>query len=121
MTRLRTALALTLAGLLLALGACSEGDPRPKIAPSETPSSPTGSASASESPGPSEPAMPKAASKRTDAGAEAFVRHWIQVVNFAQASGDTRLLGEISTARKCLACKGYVEEINLCLRQRREG
>ena len=47
MTRLRTALALTLTVPLLALGACSGQDPQPKIAPPES-SSPTESPSASE-------------------------------------------------------------------------
>ena len=62
MTRLRTALALTLAVPLLALGACSgQDDPDRRSRPGELVAH--GSASASESSAVTEPAMPKPASK----------------------------------------------------------
>ena len=74
-------------GLLVAcpsvglVAGCSSGDPQPKVAPSAPVSA---SASSSGAPsGPAEPVLPAAARKHTAAGAEAFVRFYIAVLNNA--------------------------------------
>jgi hypothetical protein len=57
-----------------------------------------------------EPALPTRAQSETPAGAEAFVRYFIEVLNYAQKTGDTARLRQVSTSR-CAACEGYVEAI----------
>jgi hypothetical protein len=54
--------------------------------------------------------MPAAAKKHTAAGAEAFVRYWVEVVNFAQATGQTSALEAIDDVR-CAGCRGVVKAI----------
>jgi len=77
MTTVRTALALSLAGSLLALGACSDDDPRPKIAPPES-SSPTASASTSQT-----------AEPNSMAAQEAALRRYFRAISEATGSGDS--------------------------------
>ncbi|MCW2791818.1 MAG: hypothetical protein JWO76_916 [Nocardioides sp.] len=100
---LRATLALGVVVPLLALGGCSGDDPEPKIAPT-TSTSPSDTGSPSPTPtGPVEPTMPAAAKKQTAAGAEAFVRYYLDIVNFSQSSGDLRTLRRIAD-RECGAC-----------------
>jgi hypothetical protein len=92
----------------LALAACS-GEPEPKFAPSES-SSLTGNESAAPT-GEVEPTLPASAQENNGAGAEAFVRYFIELLNYAQKTGDTARLQRVSTPR-CAACEGYADEIN---------
>ncbi len=96
----------------LALSACS-GDPAEPADPpissstvSPTPS-PSTTPSGSSTAEPSAPPLPSPATKNSDAGAEAFVRYWVQVLNYAQRTGDADALDAIST-RACDGCVGAV-------------
>ena len=85
---------------LLTLTGCSgSADPSP---PPTTRSTPT-SAAPSPTASPTVPVMPEAAKAHTKAGAKAFVRYFWQVVNYAQATGDTAAIRTLS-ARKCAEC-----------------
>ncbi len=90
---------------VLALGACSGGDPGPKLAPPS--SSPSSSAPSSPSTtavsGPIEPTMPAAARGTDAAAAEAFVKFYWEMVNYAQATGDVEGLRGLTNA-SCQPC-----------------
>lgn len=94
------AAALALSG---AVAACSSGDPEPTFAPpiSTTPSVPLTGAPTSA------PAEPKPWEVRSDDGAVAFARHWIDVFNAAQAGSGTSRLRGISDA-SCGTCNRFV-------------
>jgi hypothetical protein len=81
--------------LLLVVAGCGSD---PKADPSPSPSSPVTSPVSTT---PSPPAMPEAAKANTKAGAIAFVRHYVDLINYAQATGD---LAELATAEE-VACK----------------
>jgi len=83
--------------LLLALAACG-GDP--KADPSPTPSTPVSTA---PSPTASAPVMPAEASANTKAGAIAFVRYYVELINHLQHYGDDVALRQVSlpTCRSC--------------------
>jgi hypothetical protein len=87
--------AAVLAGLLAS--GCG-GSPEPGQLPAPERSS-TPSASATPAP----PVMPKAAKAKTRAGAIAFARHYVQFINHAQATGDTRPLESVEAAG-CASC-----------------
>jgi hypothetical protein len=93
---------------VLALGACSGDDPQPKIAdPTPTlPSSPSTTAVS----GPLEPTMPAAARGTDAAAAEAFVKYYWEMVNYAQATGDLGGLESI-TDQSCTACQAGLESL----------
>jgi hypothetical protein len=84
------------AALVVLLAGCG-GDP--KADPSPSPSATT-SASATPSP----PVMPDAAKANTKAGAVAFVKYYIELVNHAQATGDVRTLSAVE-APACKSCQ----------------
>ena len=89
---------LAAAGLLLS--GCG-GSPEPKPLPKESKSSP------SESPSATPPVMPAAAKKKTKAGAEAFVRHYVRVINYAGRDRRTRELRTL--------CTRYVRQVHMRL------
>lgn len=107
--RSRTALTALSMISVLALGACSGDDPEPKVAdpsPSATlPSSP----STTPVSGPVEPTMPAAARGSDAAAAEAFVKFYWEMVNYAQATGDVEGLKVLAT--RCLNCDTGVHSI----------
>jgi len=86
---------LAAAGLLLS--GCGGDSPEPKPLPKESKSSP------SSSPTPTPPVMPAVAKKKTKAGAVAFARHYVHLINHAQATGDTGPLASVETA-DCSTC-----------------
>ncbi|NYD43268.1 DUF6318 family protein [Nocardioides panaciterrulae] len=118
MERSRSAFAAL--GLLLAcaLGGCSSQDPVPKVAPASGMSeSASASASASATPsGPVKPVMPAAAKKHTAAGAEAFVRFYWEMADYAQATGDTSGLSHLGSPG-CKACHGGIRAIDVLYEQ----
>lgn len=86
------------AALVLALAGCG-GDP--KADPTSTPSAPV-TTPASTTPSP--PVMPEAAKADTKAGAIAFVRHYVALINHAQATGDVDVLSAVESAT-CMSCQ----------------
>ena len=93
-TRLRPAIAGT---ILLFLAACSGPQP---IEPSPTSAAPTPTVAA--------PAMPDQAQENTPEGAAAFVKHYIDVFNYASNTGNTTELRKL-TAPSCSGCHSYID------------
>ena len=81
--------------LVMMLVGCS-GEPDP---PEET---------ASPTPEITAPALPELADDDSPAGAEAFARHYIEVLNYASATGDTDPLDELSSEH-CSGCRKYID------------
>jgi hypothetical protein len=92
---------------VLALGACSDDDPQPRFAPpsSPAPSSPSTTAVS----GPVAPTMPATARGTDAAAAEAFVKFYWEMVNYAQATGDVD--GLKALAPRCGTCAAAVDYI----------
>lgn len=96
---------LTALTTLAALTACSGTAEEPDTGP---PPPSTRPASPSTSPSPTPPAMPAAARAHTRAGAEAFVRYFWQVVDYASKTLDPETLAAL-TADDCRGCRGAVD------------
>ena len=94
------AAAVALAGSLLLLAGCGGQDPA--ASPTSSATSSTGT-TASTSPTPTPPTMPAAAQANTKAGAIAFVRHYIALINYAQATGDVAVLAAVEDP-SCTSC-----------------
>lgn len=105
MTRAMAAGALVCA-LLLTSGCGGDSSSSSEKTPSPSPRS----ASASTTPTPSAPALPEAATKNTKAGAIAFVRHYVRLINHAQATGDVGAL-RTASAKKCVSCRDAMQSI----------
>ena len=84
--------------MLLTLGACSS-DPEPKE-PKRTATSATPTATA--------PTMPAQAKEDTPEGAAAFVKHYIDVFNYAASTGDVEELTRLSSP-DCEGCQSYIK------------
>ena len=114
MAQLRVALAALVA--LGGLAAC-DGDPEPEIAdPTSSPTAPSASpvsetTSPTASSGPEEPPLPATATENSDAGALAFIEHWVDLLNYAGATGDTEALAALSHDR-CEGCQSLVKLID---------
>jgi hypothetical protein len=94
-----------LIALTIALSACSNTD---DTAPPPTPTpSPAATTTATA---PTPPVMPRAARAHTEAGAKAFVEYFWDVVNYAQATGDTNQLADLS-ADGCTGCDAGIASI----------
>ena len=99
-TGLRLAALLTTVGLTLTgCGGAPEPPPPPKAQESPAPS-----ATATPSAAPTPPAMPAKARKNSRAGAIAFARHYVALINHAQAIGDTAPLAAVEDAA-CESCR----------------
>lgn len=86
---------IILAALLL-LGACSP-DPEPKEPPTSS-ATPTAVV----------PTMPDQAKENTPEGAAAFVKHYIDVFNYAAQTGDDAPMKAI--ASRCVPCNEYAKD-----------
>lgn len=108
MTRLRL---VTAAAVLapLVLAGCGGDDPEPRL-PSAAPSSSTPSASPVSTPT-EEPTLPPEAKGNDEAAAEAFVRYYYDVVNYAQATGEVKTLRSLSLP-SCDACAGGADYLH---------
>lgn len=84
-------------GAIALLGACTD-DP--------TPLEPTATPSATPSPTPQAPPMPELALEDSEAGAIAFVEHYIEVFNYAANTGDVEPLRALSHP-DCEGCESY--------------
>jgi hypothetical protein len=94
--------------LLTGLAACGGDDsPPPKAGPSRTATTP------SATPSPTPPTLPAAAKANTKAGAKAFVRHYVDLINYAQSTGDLRPLEsvEMPTCKSCQSVARYSNSI----------
>jgi hypothetical protein len=100
---------LSLVGVVAALVVLAGCGGDPKAQPSPSPSTPT----ASTSPSPTAPVMPAAAAENTRAGAIAFVRYYIELINHAQATGDVGPLEavEASECKSCAQGRKYIRTI----------
>jgi|GEM_PF-6157860 len=112
----RARAAVSAATLLLTFGVagCEAEDPADPIASTREPipphsSSPTESVSPTDS-GPVEPTLPTEAEAETEAGAEAFVEYYWEVVNYARQTGDVDLLRSLSVPN-CGGCNGGIDAI----------
>lgn len=94
--------------VLVLLTGCAADEPAPQPAPS-TATTPSPS-SATSSPPVAVPQLPEAATVGDAAGAEAFVRHWVDVLNYAYQTGDTAPLDAI-TLPDCELCEGSAADI----------
>lgn len=93
------------AALLLPLLAACGGAPQASNPPTLD-RSPSASPTA-----PEPPALPTSATRGGAPGATAFVKHWVDVLNFAGASGQTAALEELS-ATDCVRCEALVSGID---------
>jgi hypothetical protein len=82
--------------LLFALAGCG-GDP--VADPMSTPSTPVSTAPTTTP----APTMPAPAGANTKVGAIAFVRHYVDLINYAQATGDLTELSSVE-AKECESC-----------------
>lgn len=105
-TKRRTALvAATAAALACTLTACGSDDPQPQFAPpASTGNTPTASTT-SGSPHP-EPWQIK-----SDDGAVAFVKHWLDALNQAQAGNGTDNLRSVSSSA-CETCRRFADSVD---------
>lgn len=104
--RRRRAALLLAAAALLGSTACSDNPAPPPLEPdpsASTPIEPTDSSDAA-------PTLPPEARANTPAGAEAFVRYWVETLNYAGATGDVGPLRDAS-APECAACSGVADRI----------
>lgn len=109
----RLAAGSTVGAVLLAFVAACGGAPEPQPLPKPASStSPTPSASASAAPTPPvmPPVMPEAAGAKTKAGAEAFVRHYVDVLNYATFTGETATAHALDGG-KCTSCDRMLKSI----------
>ncbi|MFT4262728.1 MAG: DUF6318 family protein [Nocardioides sp.] len=99
------------------LGGCGSSESEQPALP--TPTSSGTSASPTSSPTPAPPLMPEAAKApakdateaEAKASAEAFVRYYWDVVDYAQLSGDTDAVRDLSLSR-CKGCNGGIEAVD---------
>src|SRR5215207_5804042 len=89
---------------LLLVGSCSSPEPKE---PKPSPSSPAPTATA--------PTMPAQAEENTPEGAAAFVKHYIDVFNYASNTGDVRELRRLSPS--CEACEKYAAKFESIYQQ----
>ena len=102
----RFAAALLLLPWLLV--SCSDDEP------TSDPKEPTGSATMSPSPtGPVEPELPGVAKTADKRGAIAFLKYYWAMVDYAQASGDTSGLRQLSmpSCQSCTRANAYLEKV----------
>lgn len=97
MARLLVAVAC---GLLLLSGCGTTDDPKPSPTSSPTPTRTT----------PPVPVLPEAAKANTKAGAEAFVRHYVDLLNLAQATGNTAPVAA-SSLTTCETCQAVIDKL----------
>lgn len=102
-----------LAATAVVLVGCSdEGDSEgadPSPVPSSSTASDSGPASGSPSAEPTPaPTLPAEAQVDSEAGAEAFARHYVDLMNHAQATGDADALAAAASP-DCAVCGGYVQ------------
>lgn len=110
MRSLRAALAASLTALALLAG-CTDDDPSPDEPTSTwTPTGKPGTPTSSTTAKPTEPALPDAATKATEAGARAFITYYWDLINYAQVTGDVKALKRVSGS-SCEGCNAGINGI----------
>jgi hypothetical protein len=101
------ALAVVLIAAALGLVGCTDDPAKPKPLPSPTSSSPAAS------PSQTAPSMPPAAKGTSEASAEAFVRYWIDTLNFSGPHLDSSALRALSktSCRDCDAIADFIDSV----------
>ena len=101
----RHTLAVVIGALCLLLAGCG-GSAEPQPLPRPT-------ASLSPSPSATPPVMPASAKNQSKAGAIAFARHYVELINFAQATGhlDELRAVEDSACQSCEKAEAYVADL----------
>lgn len=84
---------------LMVCGACGTSGGNAQADPTPSPTEQTPSAP---------PKMPRAAHDDTDSGAIAFVKYYVDVLNYTAVTGDTDQLSNLS-ASDCEGCQEYIE------------
>lgn len=102
---LAAACAVSLVGLTLSGCSSSADDPEPVVDQQAASATPTPTPSADPSP------APEPWERRTQAGAVAFVEHWVKVFNEASDSGETDALRTLSAA-DCQSCNRLITAID---------
>jgi hypothetical protein len=87
--------------LPLLLGGCADDEPVPKLPDTNSPASPVTETSTA----PVEPTLPPEAEGKGPKAAEAFVRHYLAVVDYSRLMLDPSYLREVS-APTCAGCNG---------------
>lgn len=105
MSRAKLMTAMMVVALLLA--AC-QGNPEPPPLDG-TPTSP--SPSRTTSPTVAAPSLPPEAEGTSPTAAKAFVRHYVDLVNYAMATGDTGPM-QAASAPNCESCGAVIQNIN---------
>jgi hypothetical protein len=90
------------AALVLLLAACDSGSDDP------TPEEPTSASPTTSTPTATLPTMPAQASEDSSEGAAAFVKHYVDVFNYAAATGDVDELSRLSSP-DCEGCQRYIK------------
>lgn len=101
--------------MLLVVSACSSTAepaplPRTSTSPSTTTDPPSPVSELSPSPG-GAPTMPAAAHGRGARSAKAFVRYWVEVLDYSGPHGSTAALAQASGA-DCESCQALIRKIN---------
>ncbi|MFI5428285.1 DUF6318 family protein [Aeromicrobium sp. UC242_57] len=102
----------TVLATLLLLGACTSEASSPKQ-PTDSPTS-----SGSATPTATAPTMPEQATEDSPEGAAAFVKHWVDVFNYAAQTGDVAELERLSSP-DCTGCQKLHHALPRHLRRRR--
>lgn len=92
--------------LCLAVAGCSPDEEPGGSSPTVTPTPTATTTDAAPAP----PELPAAATKKTAAGAEAFVKYYWAVVDYSQANGTTELLASLDTP-ECNLCRTGLEHL----------
>jgi len=113
-----TALVSLLCPGMVLLTGCSDDKPaaQPPVSSADTPTKSTTSAPATTEPpdpGPTAPVMPERAKQHSTAGAKAFVRYYIDVLNYSWTlgSGDAIRASSVHQCRVCRGIAGFVDEV----------
>lgn len=107
--RVRTLAAVLTVAACVASG-CTDPASEPKPLPSSSPTA-TPSVSPSTSPRPAAPTLPPEANGGTPKAAEAFARHYVDLINYAMHSGDTAPLRRL-TKSSCSTCRVIAADID---------
>lgn len=106
MRRLSRVVATVVSVAVIGLAAgCGGDNPTPSAAPLNPTTSPTTDTAVPV------PEFPAAAKPEDKAGANAFVRHWVAVLNYAGRTGKAELLRELSTP-DCVRCAALSDGID---------